>query len=333
MTSGQYHNSLKLGQKNFEMGQRLQDGFQTALARLIMAANYSQLGKFDRCREHLDKMLAFYDYRQHHALSVHFGIDPGVNTLVWAALVLWIQGYPEQAEQQSQKAIKLATILEHPFSQTTALEVGAGIMHIMARNYRVARADLERSLAIADGQKFGLFQVEGRFYEGFLLVEEGRVDEGLEQMKQSLAAWRATGMRIMHSVMLSLLAQALEQAGKVEEGLQVLNQAFSWVEERDERIYEAELYRIKGDLLQLCGTDTATVETAYRQAITIARQQAAKSWELRATIHLAKLWQVQGRISEAESALNGVLNWFTEGFQTHDLQDAHELLAMLKEGS
>jgi predicted ATPase len=332
MTSGQYHNSLKLGQKNFEMGQRLQDGLQTALARLIMAANYSQLDEFDRCQEHLDKMLAFYNYRQHHALSIHFGIDPGVNTLVWAALVLWIRGYPDQAEQQSQKAINLANILDHPFSQTTALEVGAGIMHIMARNYREARADLERSLAIADSQNFGLFQVEGRFYQGFLLVAGGHTDEGLEQMKQSLAAWRATGMRIMHSVVMGLLAQALQQAGQVEEGLQALDQAFSWVEERDERIYEAELYRIKGDLLQLRGTETAAVETAYRQAVTIARRQAAKSWELRATMSLAKLWQTQGQIIEARSTLSSVFDWFTEGFETPDLQDALALLSSLNEG-
>ena len=330
MTSARYHKSLDLGQRNFKIGQNLQDELKMALSRLIMAANYSQLGEFEPCREHLDKLLDFYDPRQHHALFMHFGIDPGVNGLVWEVLVLWIQGYPEQAEQKSLDAINLANLLDHPFSQTTALEVGAGIMHILARRFQAAGSNLKGSLEIADRQQFGLFQVEGRFYEGFVLVAGGRINEGLEQMQHSLAAWRATGMRIMHSVMLGLLAQALFRAGKVAEGLKTIEEAFSWVEERDERIYEAELYHIQGNLLQRMAAETAVVESAYRQAITIARRQGAKSWELRAAISLAKLYKAQGRLPEANSLLSDVFNWFTEGFTTPDLQDASKLLAALK---
>jgi predicted ATPase len=332
MTSARYHKSLDLGQQNFKLGQNFQDELKIALSRLIMAANYSQLGEFKLCREHLDKLLAFYDPRQHHALFMHYGIDPGVNALVWEALVLWIQGYPDQAEQESQEAINLAILLEHPFSQTTALEVGAGIMHILARRFQAAGDNLKESLEIADRQKFGLFQVEGRFYEGFLLVAGGRINEGLEQMQHSLAAWRATGMRIMHSVMLGLLAQALSRAGRVAEGLKIVEEAFSWVEERDERIYEAELYHVKGNLLQRIGAETTAVESAYRQAIAIAQRQGARSWELRAAISLAKLYKTQDRLLEAESILSEVFEWFTEGFDTPDLQDASKLLTALKMG-
>lgn len=330
MTSGQYHTSLEIGRRIFELGQRFQDDLQMALARLIMAANYSQLGDFTRCRKHLARMLAFYDYRQHHALSTHFGIDPGVNALVWEALVFWIQGYPEQAEKKSREAVDLAQVLDHPFSLITALEVGAGIMQILARNHRAARANLKRSIRLADEQKFGLFQVEGRFYEGFLQVVDGRTEEGIAQMEQSLAAWRGTGMRILYTVMLGLLAQAYGQAGRIDEGLQILDEAFTEVKNRDERFCEAELYRIKGDLLWQLGERTDVIESAYQQAIKIARRQEAKSWELRAIISLAKLWQGQRKIVEARNALSEVIEWFTAGLNSADLREAEALLKQLK---
>ncbi|MFN2163706.1 MAG: ATP-binding protein [Candidatus Promineifilaceae bacterium] len=330
MTSGQYHTSLEIGRRIFELGQRFQNDLQMALARLIMAANYSQLGDFARCREQLEKMLAFYDYRQHHVLSTQFGIDPGVNALVWEALVLWIQGYPEQAEKQSREAIDLAQVLDHPFSLATALEVGAGIMHVLAGKYQAARTNLKTSIGLADEQKFGLFQVEGRFYEGFLQVIDGRTQEGIAQMEQSLAAWRGTGMRILYTVMLGLLAEAQGQAGQVDEGLQTLDEAFAEVESRDERFCESELLRVKGDLLRLRGEESAVIESTYQQAIKVARQQEAKSWELRATISLAKLWREKGKIPQARSMLSDVYYWFSEGFDTADLQEAKALLKELK---
>ena len=132
--------------------------------------------------------------------------------------------------------------------------------------------------------------------------------------------------------MLGLLAQALSRAGKVEEGLKIVEEAFSWVEERDERIYEAELYHVKGNLLQRIGAETTAVESAYRQGIAIAQRQGARSWELRAAISLAKLYKTQGRLSEAQSILSEIFEWFTEGFDTPDLQDASKLLAALKTG-
>jgi predicted ATPase len=333
MTSGQYHTSLEIGRRIFELGQRFQNDLQMALARLIMAANYSQLGDFTSCREQLTKMLAYYDYRQHHALSTQFGIDPGVNALVWEAPVLWIQGYPEQAKEKSREAIAVSQVLDHPFSLIAALEVGAGIMHTLARSYQAAGEDLKLSIALADEHNFGSFQVEGRFYEGFLQVVDGRTEKGIAQMEQSLAAWRGTGMRILYTVMLGLLAEAQGRAGQVEKGLQILDDAFIEVESRDERFCEAELLRVKGDLLRLRREEPAVIESTYQQAIKVARQQEAKSWELRATISLAKLWKEQGKIPQARSALSKVYEWFIEGFDTADLQETKALLEQLKNDS
>ena len=130
----------------------------------------------------------------------------------------------------------------------------------------------------------------------------------------------------MVSVMLGLLAEALGLAGQIEAGLQTLRQAFAEVHERDERFFEAELYRIKGDLLQKCGAETAVIESTYQQAITLARQQDAKSWELRAALSLARLWQTKGKPSQARALLTEIYNWFTEGFDTPDLVEARVLL-------
>ena len=135
----------------------------------------------------------------------------------------------------------------------------------------------------------------------------------------------------MYPLMLGLLAEALGRSGKIHEGTQTLDQAFAEIIDGDGQFFVAELYRIKGDLLQQCGAETSDIETAYQQAITLARQQEAKSWELRATIRLARLFQVVGKASEARLALAEIFDWFSEGFNTHDLQEALALLVELRD--
>ncbi|MCP4426678.1 MAG: hypothetical protein GY803_19470, partial [Chloroflexi bacterium] len=326
LSSGQFRASLKLAQQKLELAQRFQDDLQIALARLGLAANYIQLGKFAQSYEQAGKMLDFYDFRQHHALTSDHSIDPGVNTLVWAALAAWVMGYPDQAKRYSEEAIEWAQILEHPLSLTTALEVSGGILHVLRREYAAADEKIEASLQLATEQKFGLFLPEGMFYQGYLQVKNGQIDEGIAQMKQALVGWRATGMRIMYSQMLGLLAEALGQAGQIDEALQTLDEAFAEVKGRDEVFFAAELYRIKGDLLQKCRDEKPVIEDAYRQAVAIAQQQDAKSWELRATLSLAKLQQMQNKAPQARAQLTAIYDWFTEGFDTPDLQEARALL-------
>ena len=337
LTSGQYHTSRKLCQQKLELAQRFQDDLQIALARLGLAANYTQLGEFGQSRKHIEKLLDFYNFRQHHALASDHSIDPGVNGLIWAALVTWIMGYPDQAKRHSEEALNWARILEHPFSLAAALEVSGGILHILRREYTAASEKIAAALQLAAEQNFGSFLPEGAFYKGYLQVQNGQMDAGIAQMKQALAGWRATGMRIMYSQMLGLLAEALGQAGQVEAGRQTLDEAFAEVADRDERFFEAELYRIKGDLLQKMGAETpvlseaevAVIASTYQQAIAIARRQSAKSWELRAAIRLARLWQEQGDSIRARSLLAEITDWFTEGFDAPDLAEARSLLNML----
>jgi predicted ATPase len=154
----------------------------------------------------------------------------------------------------------------------------------------------------------------------------------MAQMQQGLAAWHATGAAVFRPYGLALLAEAYAQAGRGEEGLTLLAEALALTNDREERRWEAELYRLKGELLLVhSAAHHAEAEICFRQALDVARYQEAKSWELRATVSLARLWQQQGKRQEAHDLLAPVYHWFTEGFDTADLQDAKALLDALGE--
>jgi len=159
------------------------------------------------------------------------------------------------------------------------------------------------------------------------LAQQGKVQEGIEQLTQGLTAWRATGAEAGRPSFLSLLAEAHGNMGQLEAGLRVLTEALTLVDSSGERFYEAELHRLKGALLlQQSSDNQAEAEICFHQAIAIAQNQQAKSWELRATTSLARLWQQQGKHEEARQLLGDAYGWFTEGFDTADLQDAKALL-------
>jgi predicted ATPase len=175
-----------------------------------------------------------------------------------------------------------------------------------------------------------------------VLAEQGWEDEGIAQIQQGIAAFRATGAELYRPYFLALLAEAYEKAKQSEQGLAVLAEALAAVDNAGERFYEAELYRLKGELLLAqegcrpqavgCREKTEEAEACFLKAIEVARKQQAKSLELRAVMSLAKLWQRQSKQKEAHEMLAAVYNWFTEGFDTKDLQEAKALLDELSEG-
>jgi predicted ATPase len=170
----------------------------------------------------------------------------------------------------------------------------------------------------------------GRILEGWALTEQGQTEKGLAQMCPALAAYQATGADVLRSYWLALLAEGYGKAGQVEEGLRVVAEALAAVRTTDERWWETELYRLQGELfLRQTITDEYHAESCFHQALTIARRQGAKSLELRVAMSLARLWQQQGKRQEAYNLLASVYGWFTEGFDTADLQEAKALLAAL----
>ena len=166
-----------------------------------------------------------------------------------------------------------------------------------------------------------------------MLVAQGQGEAGIAQMHQGLAAIRTTGQRLSLSAYLARLAEACGNSGQVEAGLRLLAEALVHVDHTGERYYEAEVYRLKGELLlRQAVPDSLQAEGCFQQAIAVARRQQAKSWELRAATSLSRLWQQQGKRAESHALLAPIYGWFTEGFGTADLKDAKALLNELEVG-
>ena len=191
-------------------------------------------------------------------------------------------------------------------------------------------------MALSAEQGFALALSQAAILRGWVLAEQGQGEEGIAQIRQSMAAWRATGAELRRPYYLALLAEAYGKGGQVEEGLSVVAEALAAVDKTRERFYEVELYRLRGELMlaksrvQSLGSSVQKeAEECFWKAIEIARRQQAKSLELRATMSLTRLWQQQGKRAEARQMLAEVYNWFTEGFDTKDLQEAKALLEEL----
>jgi len=294
------------------------------------------LGEFASALDHAEYVMDLYAPQRRHAVAVLYGMDPGVQGLSYASRALWFLGYPEQALKRSRKALALAQELDHPYSLADAQSTGGAMVHLLRRDLQAAQALAEASLTLASEHEFWAFLAQATMQRGRVLAEQGRIEEGIAQLRQGLAAWETMGTRYRRPTFLAWLAEAYGKAGQAEEGLSVLAEALAQVEKTGERYYEAELYRLEGELLLMQDGDEAEAEASFHQAescfqraVEVARRQRAKSWELRATVSLCSLWQEQGRMDEARQMLAEIYGWFTEGFDTPDLQEARALLEEL----
>lgn len=196
------------------------------------------------------------------------------------------------------------------------------------RDFTAAQAYVERTLELSATHGFVFFEGLGSVMRGSERIEAGQVEEGIEEMIRGRGSMEATGIRAFRPWALALLAEEYGKAGQAQDGLGVVAEVLELTEQTGERYYEAESHRIKGDLLRLQGDEPAA-EASFHKSLEVARHQQAKSWELRAAMSLARLWQKQGKSEEARELLANVYNWFTEGFDTADLRDAKALLEEL----
>jgi predicted ATPase len=221
--------------------------------------------------------------------------------------------------------------LSHAFSLARALYY-ATVLHRFRREGAATQEHAEAALAIITAQGFAQLLGVATHAQGWALAVQGQREEGLAQMQQGLAAAQAAESRLGLSAWLALLAEAYGQSGQAEVGLRLLAEALAHVEHTGERYHEAEVYRLKGELLlnAECGVRNAELaEECFQQALAVARRQQARSWELRAAMSLSRLWQQQGKHTEARELLAPIYGWFTEGFDTLDLQEAKALLDAL----
>jgi predicted ATPase len=242
------------------------------------------------------------------------------------ALVLWLMGFPDQALHSSQSALSQLHTVGHAYNQAVINNWGA-YLHHYRRDAAAARSQAEAALALSLEHGIGHRSIQARMLQGWAWCVQGAIEEGLAEIRAGLTAYRATQSTVVITYFLTLLAEAYQLADRTSEGLCVLQEALGQSQTAGECYWQAEIYRLEGELrLRLTIPEMSQAEHCFSQAIDVARQQQAKSLELRASISLSRLWQQQGKSNEARKLLASVFSWFTEGFDTADLQEAKSLL-------
>jgi TOMM system kinase/cyclase fusion protein len=326
----EFGTTRELGEQLLRLAQHVQDSALLLIAHSGMGDLWFHVGTLTAALPYLEQAVARYDLQQHRALAfLYSGVDPGVAARCFLALTLWFLGYPAQAGEHIHQALSLSQALSHPHSRVFTLFFTAWL-HQWRQEGHATQEWAETVIALAAEQGFAYWATQGTILRGWALVAHGHEADGMTQMRQGLADRRATGTELARPYFLGLLAEAYGQEGQVGEGLAVLAEALTAVDHTGERLYEAELLRLTGALLlKQAVADEPQAEACFHQALTVARHQQAKSLELRAAVSLARLWQHQGKRTEARALLAPIYGWFTEGFDTADLQDAKSLLDAL----
>jgi predicted ATPase len=278
---------------------------------------------------HYDQALALYDPAEHRALAARFGQDNRVAVLCWRALALWVLGYPGQASADSGRALKEAREIGQAATLMFALDQ-ANVPHIFCGDYAAATALLDELVVLADGKGASRWKAQGLIDQGCVLALTGKAVEAVDRLTSGIAARQSRGATLWTPLYLLHLARAYAELGQFDDAQRSISDAMSAVETTKERWCEAEVHRMAGEIaLKSPERDAAKAEVYFQCALTVAREQQAKSWELRAAMSLARLWREQGRGSDALDLLPGVYGWFTEGFETLDLKQAKALMDTL----
>ncbi|HYZ33461.1 MAG TPA: AAA family ATPase [Crenalkalicoccus sp.] len=291
----------------------------------IVGSALCHLGRFAESRAHLEAALALYEPGRDRSSALVYALDSRVVCLFWLVHVLLALGYPEQARARMREALGYARELAHPYTLAYALSV-ACLFHGRHRPGPDARIEADALVTFAAEQGFPLPAAVGRVVGGWARIGEGgAAEEATALMRRGLAEYKATGAELWVPDFLALLAQARGQAGQPAAGLELLAEALDRVAETGGRWLEAELHRLRGELL-LASADPGSAAACFRRAMAVARQQDARMWELRASTSLACLLRDQERRVEAHTILASIYGWFDEGFEVPDLVEAKNLV-------
>jgi predicted ATPase len=327
----EYQKARELGEEALSLAQQIDDPLLVALGHWYAGVSLFALGETPAARAHLEQVIAFYNPELHHRFMVSLrGSDAGLSALAYGACYLWSLGYPDQALNCSTEALTLGRKLGHPFTLADIVCYAGCLFGEMRRDVVLLMENAEELIRLAD-EKIPAWMGEGISSRGEALAMQGQLQEGIALMRQGMADMQSVGIRCYFTSILGFIAEAQAKAGQLKEGLATLDEAISLVEETGERYWEAELYRLRAELLLKLDKDEESGEN-FEKAIQVARRQSARSFELRATVGLARLWRKWGRSDEAQQALAEIYNWFTEGFDTPDLIEARALLEELHKG-
>ncbi|MFW0754690.1 adenylate/guanylate cyclase domain-containing protein [Pseudomonas sp. H11T01] len=326
----QYSTACELGERLLSVAQTAQNPDLLVGAHAALGATLLLQGDLRNALEHQERVRVLYNPDRHSTHAITYGIDPGY-ALTHSAWSLWLLGFPDQASTRSRDALALANKICDPFSLAFTLS-GTSILGQFRHDVQLAEECADAAIKLSLEQGFPFYLAWGTILQGWARAEQGNLDEGIAQITQGIATYQAAGAELGCSYFLALLAAAHGRAGQPQAGLDVVTDALAMVDRTGEHFYEAELYRLKGTLILQCPgedrQDSAVQQQAqacFHQAISIARQQGAKSLELRATVSLAQLWATRDR-EAARQMLADIYSFFTEGFDSVDLLQAKALL-------
>jgi tetratricopeptide (TPR) repeat protein len=341
-SAGKFRIAYEMAEQGLELAQRVNEQALCWEAHLELGATLFFLGEPVAARVHLERGLALYAPEQSYDHVFKSGAHPQAFGLSHLAWTLWQLGFPDLALTRCEEALALARHCSHPYILARALHYAASV-HQFRRETSSVRTCAATLIALSQEHGFTRYLGRGMVMHGWGLVEEGAAEEGIEQLRQGIAVCRSVADEAGLPVFLASLAEAYGKMGQPEAGLHELNEALAVAHKTQELRWEAELYRLNGELLlQVSGIGldvgiskphstarmsySGEAETYFQRALEVARRQQAKSLELRVGTSLGRFWLSQGKPMQAHQLLSDIYTWFTEGFDTHDLRVATTLL-------
>jgi predicted ATPase len=333
----QHTDALALGMQVLELGVAARDDGLLLQGNLEVGWSKLFLGELQQAREHLERSLELYDHERHSSHALVYGNDPATAARGCLAQVLWLLGHVEEALRYSEENISVVrSRVEHVHTVAYDLDVAAFLRQYMG-DAVTTRALADEALAWSEKHSLAFLGAMATILKGWALTQAGELQHGVEQMRRGLATQLATGAEFLRPYWLCLIAEICRRTGAAQDGLALLDEAEAIAEHTQERYWEAEIHRVRGHLLLAvvdprAGRGHRSAEECYLRALEVARRQDARSLELRATTSLSRLWQAEGRESEACDLLVPVYESFPAGLDTPDLREAAALLADLGAG-
>ena len=330
LVRGELQTAHELSERLLPLAQRLRDDTRLMEAHWVVGVTQFLRGEFARSLASLQQSLVRPQTERQRSLVGLQEFDVGC--LCYLALVQWYLGYPAQSLAHSNEALALARRLAHPYSIVWSQFIAAHLA-LLRRDVRAVCVAVDAFMPLATAQRFPLWIAGGTLFQGWAQVEQGLAEDGMAHMQHGLEALQSMGTKAFVPYGLAMFAGAYGQIGRAAEGLTILAEGMAIMETTGERRDAAELWRVRGELLLQAAGHEASVEQSpeacFQEALTLARRQGAKLWELRAATSLGRLWQAQGKTDGARQLVAATYDWFTEGFDTPDVVAAKQLLDTL----
>jgi class 3 adenylate cyclase/predicted ATPase len=324
---GRFREGRRIAEELVALAERLGDRVLLLEAHHAMSPSTLWVGEPETSRRHCEQGIAIYDRDQHRSLAfLYGGHDPGVCCHMHSSLAQWLLGYPVASLERGRAGRALAQDLAHPASIANALPFAA-IVYQLVGDVASLRDIADSMIVLSTEHGFAQWLAFGRILDGWIQAEQGRGQPAIDQLRRELGEYRALGNDLFVPCCLSLLASAHLKQGAIGEGLAAVADALATGNATGSQLWDAEFHRLEGELLLARDPAAAPeAERAFHRAIELARHHHTKSWELRATTSLSRLWRRQGKRPEATRQLTEIYDWFTEGFDTADLTEARVLL-------